>query len=310
MMQITQAERNKIPIKIGISGSSGSGKSYSSLLIAYGLTNDWQKIAVIDTENRAAHLYAHLGSNKVLNLVPPFTPERFIEAIDTCLQVGVEVIIIDSITSEWEYIVDAHSQLQGNSYTNWSKFTPRHQRFIQAILQADCHIICTIRAKQEYVLVEKNGRQIPQKMSMKPIQRDGIDYEFTILFEMDTKHNAVASKDRTSLFDGAAEFQITPLTGQQISQWCNSAVSGQSPLTVPKKPLYCLDTLIDECADVNELRELYYSVSVSEQKEFREHFDRRKEELSHPKIKQTIFNQFNHNTTNGNTSFNGSAWVR
>ncbi|WP_259016580.1 ATP-binding protein [Emticicia fluvialis] len=199
-MQLQLAQRKNVKIKLGLQGSSGSGKTYSALLIAYGITHDWTKVAVIDTENHSAELYAHLGSFYVLNLQPLFSPEKYREALDICLKAGVEVIIIDSISHEWDYIIDQHGALSGNSYTNWSKFTPRHQRFIQSMLQADVHIICTMRAKQDYVLNEKNGKQVPEKVGLRAIQRDGLDYELTIVFEIDIKHYAVASKDRTELF--------------------------------------------------------------------------------------------------------------
>ena len=87
---------------IAIVGPSGSGKTFSALLCAFGLTNDWSKIAVIDTENHSADLYSHLGNYSVLNLSKPFSPERYVEAIDVCEKAGMKVIIIDSITQEWD----------------------------------------------------------------------------------------------------------------------------------------------------------------------------------------------------------------
>ena len=100
-MQLQTAERKRAKIKLGLQGPSGSGKTYSALLLAHGLCNDWNKIAVIDSENKSANLYAHLGNYKVLDLQSPFTPERYIEAIQTCEKALMEVIIIDSISHEW-----------------------------------------------------------------------------------------------------------------------------------------------------------------------------------------------------------------
>jgi hypothetical protein len=109
----------------------------------------------------------------------------------------------------------------GNSFTNWSKLTPRHNDFIQKILQADCHIIATMRAKQDYVLSEKNGKQVPEKVGLKGITRDGMDYELTLVFEIDMKHQAKSGKDRTGLFDKMPEFTITEKTGERILKWCS-----------------------------------------------------------------------------------------
>src|ERR1035437_1510205 len=128
-MQLQIAERKKAKIKLGLQGPSGSGKTYSALLLAYGLCSDWTKIAIIDSENRSANLYANLGKYNVVDLQAPFTPERYIEAINICEKASMEVIIIDSISHEWEGIgglLETHSNMQGNSYTNWNKITPRH----------------------------------------------------------------------------------------------------------------------------------------------------------------------------------------
>ena len=217
-----KALRKQAKIKLALQGSSGSGKTYSALLLASGMTT-WAKIALIDTENHSADLYAHLGEFNVLQLSKPFSPERYITAIETCEQAGMEVIIIDSITHEWEGsggILDIHGNLPGNSFANWAKMTPRHNAFVQKILESPCHIICTIRTKTDYVLSEKNGKMVPEKVGMKGITRDGMDYEFTIVFDLDLKHNATTSKDRTGLF------MHKPL---HLHRWIQSRCKGEEP---------------------------------------------------------------------------------
>ncbi len=224
-MEIRQAERKRAKIKLGLQGPSGSGKTYSSLLLAEGLTNDLKKVAIIDTENGSADLYAHLGEYNVLRLIKPFTPERYIEALDTCEKAGIEVIIIDSITQEWDGtggILETHGNMTGNSFTNWSRLTPRHNAFVQKILQSSCHVIATVRSKQDYVLSEKNGKYVPEKVGLKGVTMEGMDYEFTIMLDLDIKHNATASKDRTGLFMDKPPFVISHGTGKRILKWCSA----------------------------------------------------------------------------------------
>jgi len=224
-MNLRQSERKQAKIKLALQGASGSGKTFSSLLLAYGLTNNWEKIAVIDSENGSADLYAHLGTYNILNLNAQFSPENYIEALDICEKAGMEVIIIDSISQSWDFLLEAHANMVGNSFTNWGKITPRQNAFIQRILQSNCHIICTMRTKQDYVLSEKNGKMVPEKVGLKAIQRDGVDYEFTLVFDIDMKHFATASKDRTGLFMGKSELTITSSTGKRILDWCNSGIN-------------------------------------------------------------------------------------
>jgi len=246
-MQLRQSERKQAKIKMALQGSSGSGKSLSSLLLAKGLTNEnLEKVAVIDSENGSADLYAHIGDYNVLALQPPFTPEKYIEAIEVCEKAGMECIILDSISQVWDELIDFHSKLPGNSFANWNKVTPRQKAFINKILQADAHIIATMRTKQDYVLQQKDGKYVPEKVGLKAVQRDDVSYEFTIVFDIDTKHFASASKDRTNLFSGKPEFIINTSTGKRILDWCNSPIKEDD---VKQK--------IEECLSVSQLMTLY-----------------------------------------------------
>jgi hypothetical protein len=249
MMQLKTAQRKRAKIKMGIQGSSGSGKTYNSLLIAKGLTGgDLTKVAVIDTENGSSNLYSHLGEYNVLPLSPPYTPQKYAEAIKVCEDAGMEVVIIDSTSHCWEYLLDYHSQMSGNSFQNWNKIKPLEKIFIDKILQSNCHIIATMRCKQDYVLNQKDGKYIPEKVGLKSIMRDGIDYEYTLVFDIDIKHNATSSKDRTGLFMGKPEFQITEETGTEILKWCNSG----SPITLEE-----VREKIKNCNEISELKSVY-----------------------------------------------------
>lgn len=246
-MQLRQSERKKAKIKMALQGSAGSGKTYSGLLLAHGLSGgDYSKVAIIDTENGSADLYAHLGNYNVLTLPQPFSTESYIKAIDVCERAGMEVIIIDSISHCWDYLLDYHASLAGNSFTNWSKVTPLQKKFTDKILQSNCHIIATMRTKQDYVLNQKDGKFVPEKVGLKAVQKDGMDYEFTVVFDIDIKHYAVASKDRTGLFMTKPEFIINSATGRKILDWCNGGTNLEEARVK-----------IKESKSLNELKVLY-----------------------------------------------------
>lgn len=267
-LNFRKAARKQAKIKIGLQGSSGSGKSYSSLLLAYGLVSNWSKIVVIDSENNSADLYAHLGEYNVIPISAPFTPEKYVEAISLALQHGMEAIVIDSISHEWEYLIDYHSNMQGNSFQNWGKITPRHNSFINAILQAPVHVIATIRSKQDYVLSEKNGKMVPEKVGLKGITRDGMDYELTVVFDVDARHLAKASKDRTNLFVTKPDFQITEETGKQIREWCDMVE--ELPVQEPEQEVQFGEKIM-ACNSVEELYQLFKD-SEEYQESFKDQF--------------------------------------
>lgn len=225
-----QSERKKSKLRLAISGVAGGGKTYSALLMAYGITGDWSKITIVDTENNSADLYADLGKYNVVELPKPFTPDKYIEAIQMCEDAGDEVVIIDSLTHAWAGeggLLEQKGRIEdktGNGWTAWRSITPQHNRLVESILQSKCHIICTLRAKMDYVQ-EKNeqGKTVIRKVGMGSIQRDGMEYEFTVFFDIDQKHGVEATKDRTKLFDGKY-FVPTSRTGKELKDWLESGV--------------------------------------------------------------------------------------
>jgi hypothetical protein len=227
-MEIKKATRKTTKLRLGLSGASGFGKTYSALLLAKGMVEDTEKIAVIDTENGSASLYSHLFDFNVIELQAPYSPERYIEAIKTCERAGMEVIIIDSITHEWDGsggCLEEYEKL-GGRYQDWAKITPRHRAFIDAILQSKCHVITTVRRKQDYDMVKGDkGKLEVQKVGTKEVTREGFEYEVTINFELiNDKHLAKASKDRTGLYMGRPEFTISEATGKELKKWCETGV--------------------------------------------------------------------------------------
>ena len=237
-MKLEQATRSNSSMRLAIHGCSGGGKTYSALQLAKGLTKNNQ-IAVIDTEAGSAALYSNLTSFKVLRLEQPFTPERFIEAITICENAGCDVIIIDSLSNAWEGaggVLEIHGHMPGNSFANWSKVMPRHNSLVQKILTSSSHIIATLRAKQDYLIDQSNGKMTIQKVGLKPVQKEGIDYEFTLAFDMDMHHKASASKDRTGLFIDKDPFVITPQTGIRIKEWCNQTPTNNNNHELYRNP--------------------------------------------------------------------------
>lgn len=246
-MNIRKAERKHSKIKMALQGPSGSGKTYSSLLLGFGLVGDYSKICIIDSEAGSADLYAHLGEFAIIQISKPYTPESYISALELAEKEGFKCIIIDSLSHCWQYLIDYHAGMVGNSFTNWAKITPRHNQLINNILSSPIHIIATLRVKQEYVLQDKGtGKLVPEKVGLKSIQRDGVDYEFTLVFDLDIHHFASCSKDRTGIFMDKELFIISENTGKQIADWCTMGVSVET-----------VKSLIQQAPDLQQLTEIY-----------------------------------------------------
>ena len=265
MLQLKKAQRKQVKLRLNLSAPSGAGKTYSALLMAKGIVGEWAKIAVIDTENGSASLYDHLGEFNVIDLQPPFSPERYIEAIDACINGGIECIIIDSSSHEWNGAGGcleineklAAAKFKGNTWSAWSETTPRHDRFVNHVLQCNAHIITCTRSKMETVMGE--DRKV-KKVGMKDLQRDGWEYELTVSLTIDRDtHMAIASKDRTELFEGKDPFVITEQTGELIRQWCEKGIE---PLTTVKAI-----ATINACNDIEVLEATYKSIPTAIQRD-------------------------------------------
>ena len=224
-----KASKKQQKLRLLLEGASGSGKTYSALILAETLASSQNKrVAFIDTEFGSASLYADRFDFDTLELTPPFTPEKYITAINEATASGdYAVLIIDSISHEWSGqggCLDIQSQL-GGTFNDWKKVTPRHQKFINAILNANIHIIGCARTKSDYVMEEginKKGQATtkPVKVGTKTEQREGLEFEFTTIFRLNQNHVASVSKDRTSLFENE-DAVITEETGQKLLEWLN-----------------------------------------------------------------------------------------
>lgn len=243
-----KAERKQAKLRLALAGPSGSGKTYSALLLAMGLGG---RIAVIDTEHGSASLYADIADFDVLELHAPYAPERYVDAITSAEQAGYDVLIIDSYSHEWtgsggcleanEQL--AHQKFRGNTWAAWNETTPRHRKLTDKILTSSLHIICTMRSKTE--TVQGEGKKI-LKLGMKSEQRDGTDYEFTVVLDLTHDgHTAMASKDRTKLFDQPELISIK--TGERLLAWLNSGISPEDRAK---------ELLIDALADIVNAKDM------------------------------------------------------
>jgi len=283
MMQLKKATRKQVKLRLNISAPSGAGKTYSALRMANGLCGDWTKVAVIDTENGSASLYSDLGDFNVIDLLPPFTPEKYTEALNACVEAGMEVVIIDSTTHEWACLIEqnellAQSKYRGNTWSAWSNTTPRHDKFINSILHSPVHVITCTRSKMETIMTDDKK---VKKVGMKDVQREGWEYELTISLNIDRDtHLCMASKDRTNLFEGKNPFLITEKTGKEIANWCDS---GESELQVAINEMEIV-------ANIEELKNVWSKYkNLQTNKAFITIKDSRKELLSVPEqIESTL----------------------
>lgn len=247
-MIVRKAARKNVKARVIISGPTGSGKTMSALLFAYGLTGDWDKIVVLDSESGSGELYTGasvpgdtvvIGNYAYIGIDPPFTTDKYLGALRAAEEYGAEVIIIDSLTHLWQGeggILSKHDRITDadkykNSFTAWRKITPELNAFIESMLRSKAHVILTLRSKMEYSQVkdENTGKNRIEKLGLAPIFKEGITYESTILFELNDQHFAVCGKDRTGLFaDSYAK--ITPDTGKKYLEW---AESGATPIERP-----------------------------------------------------------------------------
>jgi hypothetical protein len=221
---------------MALTGVSGSGKTLGALYIAYGITGDWSKVALIDTEHERARLYAGnkdkgVGVFQYAPLYPPYSADRYKSLVQEAAQlVGSDgVVMVDSFTHAWNNeggVLDVKDKLANsgrpgmNSYTAWSTAGKVQNDLVNTILAVDCHTIVTMRSKMDYVLQEdERGKQKPVKIGLAPVQREDTEYEFDIVLDIARNHVAVASKDTTFL-DTYGEV-VTPELGKKLAVWLN-----------------------------------------------------------------------------------------
>ena len=230
-----KAKKEKIYVKALLFGSSGSGKTYSALRLATGIYKrcGGTGIAVIDTEAGRSKYYANEFDFDIMEITEPYTPEKFIGAIQSAVEAGYKVLVIDSTTHEWNYLV-AQSQMAKSTYNAWGKLKPRHRAFMEKLLFSPIHIISTGRGKDEYVMEDKDGKTAPKKVGVGVQQEKDTEYDYTVTFSVsqDT-HVAEATKDNTHIFEGNLRV-LTEEDGEKLYDWASSGVeAAPRPVTNP-----------------------------------------------------------------------------
>lgn len=236
-MQFQRATKAQARLRMALIGPSGAGKTYSALAIAEGLGD---RIAVIDTERGSASKYARRFGFDVLELTPPFGPLRYVEAIHIAEAAGYPVLIIDSLSHAWTGaggaldLVDKEAVRSGsnNTFAAWRNVTPLHNQMVDAILGSGAHVIVTLRAKQEYVQEkDAQGRTVIRKVGLQPVQRDGLEYEFDIVGDLDMGNRLIVGKSRCEEMTGAIVEKPGRDVGVTLLGWLSD---GEAP--PPRKP--------------------------------------------------------------------------
>lgn len=244
--QARKAEKRKLALKVLCSGSSGSGKTYSALTLATGIIKkSGGEIYLINTEGDRGEMYANKFEYNIIDMPEPRSPENYIEAIKYCIEQGASVIIIDSLSHEWNYLNEQINNMSGNSFNNWGKQKPRHRKLVDFIVESKVHIIATGRGKDEYVMeMNDKGKQTPKKVGVGIQQEKDTEYEYMVTFSIaQDNHVATAMKDNTGLFEGRYDV-LTEKDGEALYDWANS---GNAPV---QKPTYDLDKLRTDIIEI------------------------------------------------------------
>lgn len=231
-IQIRKAKRESVWIKWLLEGASGSGKSFSALAVATGIFEKCggEGICMINSEASRGVYYAENFEYSIIDLDPPYTAQKYIDAIDAAIDAGFKVIIIDGISQEWSWLNEYHDSLGGNSFQAWARCKPIHKKFMDKILTCPAHVICTARGKQEYSIEERNGKKEITKLGVGADQSKQLSFEFTISLFLNEAHFWTVDKDNSRVFEGRPSSILTKEDGILVYEWAN--VGGDPPVTM------------------------------------------------------------------------------
>lgn len=238
-MQFKRATKEQSRLRLALIGLAGSGKSYSALSIGTHLVPGG-RVAVIDTERGSASLYADRFTFDVLDL-ERHGPEDYCDAIEAAAAEGYDVVIIDSLSHAWAgkdgalEQVDKIARREGksNNFTAWRDITPKHNRLVDTILACKAHVIATMRSKMEYALEkdDKTGKSSVRKVGLAPIQRDGLDYEFGVVGDLNLNHELIISKSRCSAVEVGS---IIEKPGEKFAKTLREWLTSGAPMRETK----------------------------------------------------------------------------
>jgi len=264
-MKFAKAQKHQVKLKLAFVGPAGSGKTYSALSVGCSLAKlVGTQVAVIDTERGSASLYADVFDFDVLEL-ESFSPLAYVEAIKTAEREGYGVIIVDSLSHAWtgrdgalEQVDRAAKREQGNSFSAWRHVTPHHNAMVDALVSSTSHLIATMRVKTEYVLeTNSKGKQVPRKVGLAPIQRDGLEYEFSVVGDLDIDNGFTVTKTRCSILAGQYIERPGAKIAEQLITWLRSGApeserppaQGPSAETVAAGSTSALELVLESIAN-------------------------------------------------------------
>lgn len=240
-----KATKQQMRARVAISGPAGSGKTTNALQFAKALVGSLDKVAVIDTERGSASLYADRFSGfSTVDFTPPYDPRRLCDAIDAAAAAKFECLVIDSLSHFWSGeggVLEQVDKAGSNKFTNgWGTLTPVQNRMVEKILAYPGHVIVTLRSKTAYAVDSSGGKAIPRKVGQAPIQRDGLEYEFTLVLDLDRDHSVGISKTRCAALEttGFVAGSDLPNLISTFIAWLGEGDTATVPVKTAKVRLY------------------------------------------------------------------------
>lgn len=263
-LNFAPAIRHEAKARVAIIGPTGAGKTWTALEWAQVLG---QSIGVIDTENGSASLYSDTYKFATAPWSPPYDATKLAAAIRNAGD-QFDVLVVDSLTHFWQgaggvldVVERAAEKNRGNQFAGWKVGTPVWRELLDALIFAPCHVIVTMRSKMDYVQTERDGRKVVEKLGMAPVARNDVEYEFTVVGELDQQHRMTITKSRCStLADQVAAPHQAARLAEKLSEWLSTADATYTPPPAielsPAESLYATIAALTDDAVKAELKRL------------------------------------------------------